>query len=99
MIIRTGVVLICLGALLGGCHHDSPTMSDYLELCIAPDGKEYDVDANTQHCPVADRAVRCAVPNAPLIRTRGREECLRKGGWPLGEKPPAGRPNQSKNSN
>jgi hypothetical protein len=98
MIIRTGVMLICLGTLLVGCHHDSALMSDNLEACVAPDGKEYSVDANTQHCPAADVSVRCRMPNAPLIHTRRREECLRKGGYPLGEKPPTGWPNQPENS-
>jgi hypothetical protein len=98
MIIRAGVMIISLGALLDASSHDS-LASDYLEQCISPDGKEYYVDANTQHCPVADRSTRCAVPNAPVIHTRGREECLRKGGWPLGEPRPAGWPDRPKNSN
>src|ERR1051326_1209094 len=82
---RTGLFLV---ALLTGCHPEAPgAHSDYFEGCMAADGREYMVDANTSHCPPGDAAARCYMPTRKLIQTRGQEACRQKGGWPLGTKP------------
>jgi hypothetical protein len=80
---------VSLSALvLSGCHHESPAVqSDYLTACIASSGKEYDIDANTGHCPPADVAYRCLMRNGKLFLTRGADVCRQKGGYPMGTKP------------
>lgn len=94
MRLRDGV--LALSIFLTGCYHDLPSShSDNLFGCIAPNGKDYTVDANTSHCRPGDDGVRCRVPDGNLIITRGQDACIRSGGWPLGIK----RPDDKKNSN
>jgi hypothetical protein len=73
--------VLAFSVFLTGCYHDArPSHSDYFHMCIAPNGKEYMVDANTSHCQPGDEAYRCLMLDDNVIDTRGEATCTQRGG-------------------
>jgi hypothetical protein len=79
-------VIFAGALLLSCCHHDSPAMHDAFLVCVARDGKQYDVPFGYEHCREGDDPTRCHMPTGSVIYTRGQTECSRKGGQPLGQR-------------
>jgi len=58
-------------------------MHDNFATCMTAQGTEYVVEP-PDRCRPGDDEIRCQMPDGHLIFPRGQDECVRKGGWPLG---------------
>jgi hypothetical protein len=62
-----------------------PMTRDWLLVCVSPDGKEYMVDHNDQHCRQGDDSKSCILPGGKVIEVRiATDTCRNHGGIELG---------------
>ena len=80
MLLKTGVAV--LGVLVAGSDSDW-SMHDNFTTCMTAKGAEYVVEPPAR-CHLGDDEIRCRLPDGHLTFPRGQDECISKGGWPLG---------------